>query len=601
MTVGLRYSISLPDPASHLAHVTVRADLPPGATEVELSMPAWCPGSYLVRDYARFVRDLEATVDGAPVVATKIDKGTWRIASRGGVALELRYAIYGNELTVRTNHIDADHALLHTPAVLLGGAPWRDQAASVELQLPPGWEVATGLRADGPNRYLAANLDELYDMPLHLAAPGQATRTTFTAAGVPVELVLWGARTAGGQFTEADLIRDLGKIVDGHAGRMGEVPFDRYVFVVMFTHDGYGGLEHRNSSINIHNTYGLATRKHYEGLLELLSHELFHAWNGKRLAPPALLDFDYSREAYTRCLWVMEGMTSHYDRWNLRTSGVITGKSLLEKVLDDWTRLVMVPGRRRHSLEASSFDAWIKLYKPDESNLNTTVSYYLKGGLVMFTLDLAIRRQSNGARSLDDVLRALWRDYGARGVPHPENVEPDFRAALGDGVDVGDVFERQIRGVADPDLAAELRHIGLTLRPGREGDAAQAPVPPWLGVTTTGNRVTGVFDDGPAAAAGLSPGDELIAIDGLRATSLDDARALVAARRPGDVVELTVFRRQVLRRLALTIGVAPAPRWELAVEPGVDETAAARFAAWLGEPLPPPGVVVGINLGTRTL
>jgi hypothetical protein len=353
----------------------------------------------------------------------------------------------------------------------------------------------------------AANIDELYDHPLHLGV----TRTFAVPAKVPVRIVIWGERAPGGTFTEARLAEDLGAIVDDHIRRMGEAPFPHYTFVLMLAHDAYGGLEHRASSINLFHPHFAASRKAYDGLLELLSHELFHAWNGKRIAPRPLLEFDYTREAYTPCLWLMEGLTSHYDRFALRSSQRITAKSFLEKVLDDWARLMATPGRTRQSLEASSFDAWIKLYKPDESNLNTTVSYYLKGGLAMFALDLQIRRRTEGARSLDDVLRAIWQRYGAKGEPHPEDLQPVFEEASGLGL--ADVFERQIRGTADPELPEELKHVGLELRtsadPAQVCDGASAL---WLGATLTGTKVTGVFEGGPAHAAGLSPGDELIAL-----------------------------------------------------------------------------------------
>jgi predicted metalloprotease with PDZ domain len=398
-------------------------------------------------------------------------------------------------------------------------------------------------------------------------------------------------------FDEPRLAADLGAIVDDHIARLGAAPFAHYTFLLMLAHDAYGGLEHRASSVNLYHPYFAASRKHYEGLLELLSHELFHAWNGKRIAPRQLVDFDYTREAYTPCLWLMEGLTSHYDRFALRTSNRITARSLLEKVLDDWARLMATPGRKRQSLEASSFDAWIKLYKPDESNLNTTVSYYLKGGLAMFALDLQIRRRTEGARSLDDVLRLLWQRYGVPGEPHPDHLQPVFEEAS--GLSLADVFERQIRGTDDPELAEELRHVGLELRtsadPAQVVDGASAV---WLGATIGSNKVTGVLDDSPACEAGLSPGDEIIAIDGFRVTNEADLRGIAGARRPGDQVELAVFRRARLLRLPLRLAAAPVTRYEITgiAEPG---PAAARYQAWIGEPHPGPQILATVTTTAR--
>ena len=437
------------------------------------------------------------------------------------------------------------------------------------------------------------SIDELYDHPIHLGP----VRRHPVPARVPVELALWGERAPGGIFDEPRLAADLAAIVDDHVARFGEAPFAHYTFLVMLAPDAYGGLEHRASSVNLYHPQWGSSRKHYEGLLELLSHELFHAWNGKRIAPQPLLAFDYAREAYTPCLWVMEGVTSHYDRHALRTSGRITAKSYLEKVLDDWARLQATPGRRVHSLEASSFDAWIKLYKPDESNLNTTVSYYLKGGLVLFALDLQIRRRTEGARSLDDVLRLLWQRYGAPGVAHPDDLQPVFEDAT--GLALAEVFERQIRGVDDPDLASELRHVGVELRASADpAQVADGLAAVWLGATVTGIKVSGVMDDGPAAEAGLSPGDELIAVGGLRATTDGELRALIGAGRPGDTVELAAFRRGRLIRLTVALAAAPPTRYELVgvADPG---PAAARYQAWIGEPHPGAQVLATITTTAR--
>ena len=579
----LRYAVRA-DGRDHLARIELRFEVA-GAAHVELALPAWCPGSYLIRDYARYVRDLEVTGDdGAPRPARKVDKATWRVEPGGAAALTVRYAVYGNDLTVRTNHIDAGHAFLHGPATFVYPAHLRDAAIEVDVDVPAGWTLTTAMArrpGAGAGALAAAGIDELFDHPLHL---GDGTRTYPIAARVPVELAIWGDRAPGGTFDETRLCTDLAAIVDDHVARFGEAPFARYTFLLMLAHDAYGGLEHRASSVNLYHPHFAASRKAYEGLLELLSHELFHAWNGKRIAPRPLLDFDYAREAYTPCLWVMEGLTSHYDRYALRTSGRITAKSFLDKVLDDWARLQATPGRARHSLEQSSFDAWIKLYKPDESNLNTTVSYYLKGGLAMFALDLHVRRRTEGGRTLDDVLRLLWRRYGAPREPHPDDVQPVFEEAT--GLSLAEVFDRQVRGTDDPDLPGELAHLGLELRasadPAQVADGASAV---WLGATLAGTKVTGVFDGGPAQAGGLTPSDEVVALDGFRVAGEADVRNLAGARRPGDRVALAVFRRHRLIELPIVLGAAPATRYEIVgvAEPG---PAAARYQAVLGEPHP---------------
>jgi predicted metalloprotease with PDZ domain len=592
--MSVRYAVRLDACARHTVAIELR--FPAQGEHVDVALPAWCPGSYLIRDYARFVRDLEAVGDDdAPRRTIKLDKSTWRIECAGARELTVRYQLYGHDLTVRTNHIDASHAFLHGPATFVYPVALRDGAVEVSLVgVPPDWNVTTAMAFDGAGTTLRArSIDELFDHPIHVGP----TRTYPVPAKVPVKLAIWGDRAPGGPFDETRLAGDVAAIVDDHVARFGEAPFANYTFILMLTHDGYGGLEHRASSVNLYHPHFAGSRKAYEGVLELLSHELFHAWNGKRIAPAPLLHFDYGKEAYTPCLWVMEGITSHYDRFALRTSERITGKSFLDKVLDDWARLQMTPGRAKQSLEASSFDAWIKLYKPDESNLNTTVSYYLKGGLAMLALDLQIRRRTENARSLDDVLRAMWKRYGATGEPHPDDLQPVFEEAT--GLALGDVFARQIRGTDDPDLPGELAHVGLELRasadPAQVADGLSAV---WLGATTQGTRVTGVFEHGPAHAAGLSPGDEIIAVDSFRATSDGDIRSLTGARRIGDHVAVSVFRRHRLLALDVVLGTAPPTRWEIAgvTEPG---PGAARFAAWLGEPHPGAAVLATITTTAR--
>ncbi len=594
----LRYAVRIDAPHRHVAEVTLTFSV--DGPRAELALPAWCPGSYLIRDYARFVRDLEvSSTAGGKLPVRKTDKSTWEIETNGAKELTARYLVYGHDLTVRTNHIDAGHAFLHGPATFLHPTHARRSPIEVELHAPEGWALTSAMAWDATTSYpqtmRADNVDELYDHPIHV---GARVTTYSVPAKVPVKLAIWGDRAPGGTFDEQRLCTDLAAIVDDHVARVGEAPFPNYTFLVMLAHDAYGGLEHRNSSVNLFHPHFAASRKAYEGLLELLSHEHFHAWNGKRIAPKPLLHFDYSREAYTPCLWVMEGITSHYDRYALKTSNRITAKSFLDKLLDDWARLQATPGRSRQSLEQSSFDAWIKLYRPDESNLNTTVSYYLKGGLVMAALDLQIRRRTEDAKSLDDVLRLMWKRFGAVGEPHPDNLQPVFEEAT--GLSLGDVFDRQIRGVDDPDLPGELSHLGLELRmttdPGQLGDGATAV---WIGATASGIKLTGVFDGGPAHAAGLSPGDEVIAVDGFRVSSENDLRNLTGARRPGDALTLAVFRRHRLIEVPLTLAAAPPTRYEITALADAGPAAAARYQAWLGEAHPGAASLATVTTTSR--
>ncbi|HEX4461954.1 MAG TPA: PDZ domain-containing protein, partial [Polyangia bacterium] len=324
-------------------------------------------------------------------------------------------------------------------------------------------------------------------------------------------------------------------------------------------------------------------RKKYEEFLELISHEFFHLWNVKRIHPEVLGPFDYQREAYTRCLWVMEGITSYYDRHILVRAGLQKPDKYLDKLAEEIGKIAAIPGRKRQSLEESSYDAWIKLYRPDENSVNSTISYYLKGGAVAILLDLEIRSRTAGGKSLDDLMRLLWQRFGQRNVGFPD----DAVQALADeasGLDLEAFFERHVRGRDELEVERLLATAGLTITAEPDGDGSE----PWLGVNTRddgGLILAAILDDGPAQAAGLSAGDELVALDGFRidASSLKDR---LAAKKPGDRVRCDIFRRDQLRTVEVTLGEKPADRYKIAPVANPSAAQRALYEQWMGAPLP---------------
>lgn len=596
---NVRYTVSIPDPSSHLAHLELRlTDAAELGASFEVEMAAWCPGSYLIRDYARFVRGLEVTDgEGRALAVTKSSKQSWRIDRAGADEVVIRYRVYGHELTVRTNHIDATHAFLHGPAIYLYVEARRALPADVTIEVPGAWHLSTGLPKHGAH-HRAAHLDELFDCPLHL---GLVELRELEAAGKPLELAVWGAFDGTGVADMDKLTADVQTIVETHAARFGGAPYDDYTFMLMLAPRAYGGLEHGSSSANLNTPFAMATQNEYGDLLELLSHEFFHVWNGKRIFPAGLAPFEYRCEQYTRCLWVMEGLTSYYDRYTLRNAGLITTGRYLEKLAEEWGKLRMQPGRLAQSLEEASFDAWVKLYQAHESNINTTISYYLKGGLVSLALDFEIRRRTEGARSLVDVLRHLWEVYGSVTQPYPEDVQPVFETATGIGL--GEFFDRLVRGTEDPDLAAELATAGLILR--ETWDQAQVQdgkQPVWCGITLkNGLRVANVIDGSPAATAGLSPDDELIAFDRRRLKTEGGLRKRLGLRRPGDHVEVALFRAGTLVELDLELAASPPTRYEIVAMEDPTEAQQRFYSAWLGEDHPRSGASLGAATVNRVL
>ena len=383
----------------------------------------------------------------------------------------------------------------------------------------------------------------------------------FTAQGRPHRLAIWG-RVDG---PREELVADLTRIIDQAAALFGGVPYDDYTFILLSAPNLYGGLEHARSCTLLASPFTFAPRKKYEEFLELVSHEFFHLWNVKRIHPTALGPFDYQREAYTRSLWVMEGVTSYYDRHLLLRAGLQPAERYLDKLGDELSKVAAIPGRQRQSLEESSFDAWIKLYRPDENTVNSTISYYLKGGLVALLCDLEIRSRSNGARSLDDVMRLLWSRFGQRGDGFRDG---DVQALFeeGGGVPLGDFFDQCVRGRGELDAAPLLATVGLQVESSWADDHPSGGTPAWLGVNTRDDRgavtVSAQLARGPAESSGLYANDEIIAVDGFRVQG-GGLKERLANRRPGDRVSLTVFRRDELRTVTVTLAERPKDKLEV--------------------------------------
>jgi predicted metalloprotease with PDZ domain len=393
----MRYRLSMPEPHTHLFHVEAEVDAPGG--DVELVFPVWTPGSYLVREYARHLEGLSASDgEGAPLPLERLDKH--RVLVRAGRAARavVRYRVYANELTVRTAHLDGTHGYLNGAAVF-PYVPGREKAPHLlEVRPPAGWRVATALEG-GPETFTARDYDDLADSPLEI---GEHRLVRFTALGRLHEIAIWGR----GNVDEARLAGDARLVVETLAALVGGdgLPYERYVFIVHLADQRRGGLEHaRSTTLHVHRM-GFFPRETYEETLGLLAHELFHVWNVKRLRPAAFVPYDYAREQYTRLLWWFEGATSYYEHVALARAGILEPRRWLEALGKALTALERTPGAAKMSLEEASFLAWVKHYRPDENSPNSAVSYYLKGELVAFALDLELRRRGH---SLDDLLRSL--------------------------------------------------------------------------------------------------------------------------------------------------------------------------------------------------
>jgi predicted metalloprotease with PDZ domain len=584
----IRYSIVPKQPAAHLFEVTVTVtDSDPSGQRFML--PVWIPGSYMVREFARNIVTLRAFNEaGRKVRIEKTDKHTWQAAPVNG-ALTLRYEVYAWDMSVRAAHLDDTTGFFNGTSVFLAAVGHEDALCLVDIQKPAGpayrsWRVATALpEARGTKRYgfgeySAQNYDELVDHPVTL---GEFALATFKAHGVPHDIVIAGRVVA---LDMARLAADLKRICEAQIAlfepKSKKAPVDRYVFMTQAVSDGYGGLEHRASTALICNRTDLPvegrpqTTEGYRTYLGLCSHEYFHTWNVKRIKPAAFAPYDLTRENYTSLLWLFEGFTSYYDDLILVRSGLIKPEeyfALLGKVVGGVLR---GSGRLKQTVAESSFDAWVKYYRQDENAPNAIVSYYTKGSLVALAFDLTIRAQTNNRKSLDDVMRLLWQRFGRdfyRGKPvgvAEDEVEAIFAEAT--GAELGALFEQAVRSTRDLPLETLLEPFGLALAPEPDRNAK-----PSLGARLRGGAdctLAAVHDGSAAQKAGLSAGDVLVAINGLRVTGAN-LDTLLSRYLPGAKIEVHAFRRDELRTAQVKLDGPEVSRYTLSV---TDKRAAAR-------------------------
>ena len=583
----ISYTVRFPSPQTH--YVDVEALIPTaGRAEIELMMAVWTPGSYLVREFARNLDTLEArTMSGAPLELENTQKNRWRIETGGAGTITVTYRVYAREMSVRTNWVDSDFALINGAPTFLTLADSDKRPHTVTLVLPPQWDRSeTALRpaSDGlAHSYRAADFDELVDSPI---VAGRPSVYEFTVADTPHRLVnigdgqLWdGPRAAS----------DVERIVREHYKLWGFLPYDRYVFMNLITESG-GGIEHKDSAVLMTSRWRMRDRERYVDWLTLVSHELFHAWNVKRLRPIELGPFDYEREVHTRSLWVAEGLTVYYGALLIHRAGLTTRDEYLAEISDEIERLQTTPGRLTQTVEQASYDAWVKFYRQNENSANTTVSYYTKGAVIGLLADAKIRRLTGGAKSLDDVMRLAYERYsGARGFTPAE-----FRATVEDVVagdaDLGAWFTHVLETVEELDYSEALDWFGFRFVVPETPDGADKDetAPAWLGlgIRMDAGRlfVSEVRNNTPGYEAGFNVGDEIIGIDDYRVGPTEWARRL-RWYRAGEPAAVLVARRERLIVLDVTFGAEPEPAWEIATRSVQTAAHGYRLDAWLG-PVP---------------
>jgi predicted metalloprotease with PDZ domain len=576
----ISYTVSMPRPYTHMLEVEMRVGRA-GSGSVDLLMPVWTPGSYLVREFARHVQDFTAKdASGRELIWNKVNKNTWRIQTGGARDFKVSYSVYANELSVRTNELNDQHAFWNNAALLMYPNGQLSAPSTVRVLPPNGWKIATGL-PEAPNQkntFSAENFDILYDSPFEVS---NFKVLSFEVKGIPHRIVIDGE----GNYDPERMRRDVQKIVETEAALMGEIPYKDYTFILHLRSTGGGGLEHLNSTALGYPRFAFRPEQGYKGFLGLVAHEFFHLWNVKRIRPDALGPFDYTGENYTKLLWVAEGGTDYYANLVLRRAGLVTDKEYLAQLARSFQGLQNTPGRLEMSAEEASFDAWIKYYRTDENSVNSQISYYDKGAILCGLLDLEIRRRSRGAKSLDDVLRYLYTDFYKKGRNYtPEDFQRVAEQMAGGSLE--QFFARYVRGREELDYNAPLEGVGLRLDTGRSTDAATARKA-YLGADLgqEGERLTvrRVYAGGPAYDQGLNANDQVVALDNMRVNN-EGFNARLAEKRPGDIIHLTLFRSDDLRTLDIKLGERTDGDYRILPVAQATPDQMRLYQDWLGTP-----------------
>ncbi len=582
MSPTIAYTLSMPQPATHFFHVQLRLSQLNNAAYrkqgyLDVKLPVWTPGSYLIREYAKNVESFTAKAGTQPARSEKINKNTWRVYHGGASEVTLDYDVYAYELTVRTSFLDTEHGYVNGASMFVYLPEYQQTAATLTVQPYADWKVTTALEpvAGQRNQFQVPTYDLLVDSPIEI---GTHRVLTFEAAGVPHQIAMVGTYAA---VDEAKLLTDYRRICEAATAVVGEHPCRSYTFIVHHLPSGGGGLEHLNSTSLQTSRQTYATEAGYVGFLGLVAHEYFHLWNVKRIRPQALGPFDYDNENYTHLLWVAEGFTSMYDNYLLRRSGVTTPERYLSDVAGDFNYTANTPGSRVQSLAQASWDAWIKYYRPNENSGNSTVSYYNKGAAIATLLNLEIMHRTGGQKTLDDVMRYLWAEYykkQKRGFTDEEIQQALERVA---GGSLNEFFQNYIWGTEPIEFDRFLGYVGC-----RAVDQNANSTAPFLGAayvlaSAAAGRlvVASVHRDSPAWNDGLNAGDEIVSINGKKPQTAP--AKVLEGYQIGEKINLQVLRAGLPRTIETTLVKDPRRAYKIERVSAPSESQNKLYRQWL--------------------
>jgi predicted metalloprotease with PDZ domain len=580
----IEYTVSLNAPQTQMVDIgmVIRNLKQP---TVDVAMPVWRPGRYEVLNPAGGVRNVRAETSGGralPIVKT--DKTTWQITTGGAEEVTVTYRVYANSLGDRTRHVDDTHAFLSGATVFFHVLGRLKDRVLVNIEAPASWRVATGLECvpGNPRKLVAPDYDVLVDSPLEI---GIHDLLELEVNGKPHQIVIWG----GARYDADKLKADVSKIIRSQAGLFGDMPYGRYVFLIHVGPEASGGTEHLNSTIIQRPRSSLENPEAYRDFLGIVSHEFFHTWNVKQFRPAGIQPYDYLRENYTDLLWVVEGTTSYYGGLTNVRVGITSPDDYLKTLGDAIHAMRNRPGARVQSLAESSFDAWIKFSRSVPADVNFTISFYDVGELASLLMDMELRSRTRNRISLDDVMREMYRRFPLSGNGY---TTADLIALLEtiSGSRWNDFFARYISGTDEYPFESALNLVGLELSIQREKKDDPAGPHAYAGLDLVDRNgcalVRSVLSDGPAYAAGVWGGDEIVALEGRR-VSASQFDEWIGRLQPGDAVTLHVIRRDELRTVSFKLAGKEKGKWTLSRMKDPTDSQKAAYQSWLHQAFSP--------------
>ncbi|TDQ10154.1 M61 family metallopeptidase [Pedobacter metabolipauper] len=549
--VKVGFEVSFTEPQAHYAEMEMNIS---GLVKdyIDVKMPVWAPGSYLVREFAKSVEGFSAAAGGKTVPVEKIRKNTWRVYSAKAKSIKIRYRVYAFEVSVRTPFIDESHAFLSSTGIFMYPDGLLNLPSTVKVNPFKGWgKVSTGLEPVAGEKftYTASNFDILFDSPIEV---GNQDVFEFMASGVKHEVAMYG----GGNYDKERLKVDMAKVVEQATAIYGENPNKHYTFIVHNFNTGGGGLEHLNSTVLGASRRGYTNEKTYKGFLELVAHEYHHLWNVKRLRPIALGPFDYDNENYTTNLWVAEGFTSYFENKLMFRAGFNTMAQTIQSMATAVAGVVNTPGAKIQTVAEASYDAWIKSYRPNENSSNTTISYYSKGEIVGMLMDLEIIQATKGAKNLDDVMKTMYAEYYKKLGRGYTDAEFKTMVEKISGISFTEFWKVYVNGTDPIDYTKYFGYAGVTVKNENEGKSV-----PYLGVAskiTEGKvMISSVSRNSAAWDGGLNVNDRVLSVDEIYIDSALERNPAVTGKKVGESVVVRVLRDGIVKDFKIALKANP--------------------------------------------